>query len=84
MTAQLDGIEDRIRDFLCEEIGFEPEEIGPDTLLFSTGLVDSFAFVGMVAVIERAVGLRLDPRDITVENFDSLARITAFLRTAVP
>lgn len=84
MTRPLDGIEDRIRDFLCEELGYEPEEIASDSLLFSSGMVDSFTFVSMVAMIEGTLGTPIDPRDITVENFDSIARIASFLRSAAP
>jgi acyl carrier protein len=42
--------------------------------------VDSFTFVGMVALIESRLDRALDPRGITVENFDSLGRIVRFLR----
>jgi acyl carrier protein len=82
MTGPLDGIEERIREFLCTELGYGPEEIPADGLLFSSGMVDSFTFVSMVAMIEGAIGMAIDPRDITVENFDSIERIAAFLRAA--
>jgi acyl carrier protein len=79
-AASLDGLEDKIRAFICDELGYEPAEIGPGTLLFSTGLVDSFTFVGTLALIEATLGCELDPRSITVENFDSIGRMTEFLR----
>ncbi len=78
-TAGLDGIAESIREFICSELGYGPEEVGPDTLLFSSGLVDSFTFVGVVALIEIKLGRPLDPRGITVENFDSISRIVSFL-----
>ena len=49
--------------------------------MFSTGLVDSFTFVGLIALIELRIGEQMDPRAVTVENFDSISRIEAFLRT---
>ena len=79
ITAGLDGMADAIRGFICSELGFGSEEVGDDTILFSSGLVDSFTFVGVVALIEIRIGRPLDPRGITVENFDSIARIVAFL-----
>ena len=79
LSTGLAGIGESIRDFICSELGYEAGEIGPDTLLFSTGMVDSFTFVGIVALIEMRIGEPLDPREITVENFDSIARIVAFL-----
>ena len=82
MTVTVETIDARVRAFICDELGYEPHEIGADTLLFSTGMVDSFTFVGMIALIEGELGFRLDPRSITVENFDSIARMQAFLREA--
>jgi len=82
MLSERTDIEDKIRSFVCAELGYEPHEIGSDTLLFSTGMVDSFTFVGMIALLETELGCRFDPRSITVENFDSIARISAFLREA--
>jgi acyl carrier protein len=79
ITTGLDGIDERIREFICAELDYAPEEVGYDTLLFSTGLVDSFTFVGVVALIEISIGRPLDPRGITVENFDSISRIVEFL-----
>jgi acyl carrier protein len=80
MLEALSVLEDTIRDYLCEELGYAPEEIQSDTLLFTSGMVDSFTFVGMIALIETRLGTRLDPREVTVENFDSLERMMAFLR----
>ena len=74
------GLADSLRRFICDELGYEPSEIGDETLLFSTGMVDSFTFVGLIALVEARIGEPLDPRAITVENFDSIARISAFLR----
>lgn len=80
MNEAMPTIAERLRGFICDELGYEPDEIQDDTLLFSTGMVDSFTFVGMVALIETHLGEQLDPRDITVESFDSMARIEAFLQ----
>lgn len=74
-----DDLADKLRNFICEELGYEAHEIANDTLLFSSGKVDSFTFVGIVALIESTIGQQLDPRSITVENFDSIDNITAFL-----
>ena len=77
------GLADSLRNFICDELGYEPAEIADETLLFSTGLVDSFTFVGLVALVESRIGEPLDARAVTVENFDSISRITAFLRANV-
>jgi acyl carrier protein len=80
MPVQVDGIEDSIRTYICSELGYQPSEISDETPLFTSGMVDSFTFVGMIAHIEKVVGVRMEPESITVENFDSIARIASFLR----
>ncbi len=80
MTEIPADLPDSLRRFICDELGYDPSEIADDTLLFTSGLVDSFTFVGLVALIENRLGQQLDPRGITVENFDSIDRIGAFLR----
>lgn len=84
MEPTTSGIGEVIRGFICAELDYEPHEVAGDTLLFTSGMVDSFTFVSLIALIESRLDLRLDPRDITVENFDSIGRIVAFLAEAAP
>lgn len=68
--------------FLEDELGIETEEIGPDTELFSSGLVDSFALVTLMMQIEKVGRFRINPGEVTLENFDTINRILAFVRRA--
>ncbi len=70
---------DRIRGVICEELAFEPDEVGDGAPLFSTGMVDSFTFVAIVSLVEAELGWQLDPGTITLDNFDSIDRILAFV-----
>ena len=79
MTVVISGIGDEIRNFICTELDYDHHEIDRDTALFTSGMVDSFTFVSLIALIETRLDRRLDPRGITVENFDSIGRIVAFL-----
>jgi len=72
-----------IRDFICTELDYRPDEVADETPLFSSGMVDSFTFVSLIALIETRLKVRLDPGHITVENFDSIGRIVAFLDSTV-
>jgi acyl carrier protein len=73
-------LEDIVRAFLREDLGVDDVEVGPDTALVSTGLVDSAGLVRLVAMLETDTGIAIPDRDITAENFDTLARIAAYLR----
>ena len=72
------GRED-LRRYLHEKQGLEPEDFEDDTLLFSSGLIDSFSMVGLIMFIEDTAGLRVHPADVTLDNFDSIDRILAFV-----
>lgn len=50
------------------------------TLLFEAGILDSFALVELVALLEDACGVGVPDADLRPENFRSLARIEAFVR----
>jgi acyl carrier protein len=70
---------EHLRRYLYEKQGLEPEDFDNDTLLFSSGLIDSFSMVGLIMFIEDTAGLRVHPVDVTLDNFDSINRILAFV-----
>ncbi|MBW3541925.1 MAG: hypothetical protein KY476_16780 [Planctomycetes bacterium] len=45
------------------------------TPLISSGLIDSFQVVSLLVALEAAYGVRVDPADIGVDNFDTLAQM---------
>ena len=55
------------------------EPVEDETLLFSSGLLDSFAMVAVVSHVEKAAGLRLSPGDVNLANLDSIGRILRFV-----
>lgn len=63
--------------FLRDEMNIE-DEIGPDTELFSTGLLDSIAMMNLIAFIEERARIEVRPADVTLDNFDSVQRITDY------
>jgi acyl carrier protein len=72
---------ENLRRYLHEKQGLEPEDFEDDTLLFSSGLIDSFSMVDLIIFIEDTGGLRVHPADVTLDNFDSIDRILAFVET---
>lgn len=71
--------EARLREILEDELGCDLAAVKNDTLLFSTGIVDSFALVTLMMHIERENGIGVNLSDVTLENFDSIDRIIAFV-----
>ena len=50
--------------------------------LFSAGVLDSFALVDFVALLESECGIRVADAELRPENFDTLAKIESFVGKA--
>ena len=75
---------EKMKDYIVNELGAQDPSLAASTLLFSTGLIDSFALVSLMMFIENETGVLIAPTDVNLENFDSIARILAYLsRTQV-
>jgi acyl carrier protein len=73
---------DQLADIIALESGLDPDGIGQAQGLMSTGIMDSFALVAVISLVEAKVGHEIDPADLTFENFDSLDSICAFVERA--
>jgi acyl carrier protein len=67
--------------YLEEEHDVDPSEVQSDTLLFSSGIVDSFMLVALLTFIETTFDCEVEPVDVTLENFDSLDRMAAYIES---
>lgn len=75
--------EENLKNYLRDEQYVEIEAIDASTLLFSSGIVDSFALVEMMTFIEDRAGIRIEPADVTLENMDSIELILTFIGRCV-
>lgn len=65
--------------FLADALGIA-DDLGPDTELFSSGLLDSVAMMNIIAFIEDRAGIDIRPADVTLDNFDTVQRIVDHVR----
>ena len=72
--------EDEIFGFICEDAGLDRAEINADTPLFSDGYIDSFTMTSLIAFLEEETGIEIEQSAVTMDNFDSVARIMAYLK----
>jgi acyl carrier protein len=63
--------------FLTDDLNVEGP-LDAETELFSSGLLDSVAMVNLIAHIEDAARIEVRPSDVTLDNFDTIARILAY------
>ncbi|MTH63554.1 acyl carrier protein [Paracoccus shanxieyensis] len=57
------------------------EDIDAGTELFSGGILDSVSMVSLITFIEEKTGAVIQPGDVTLENFDTVDRISAYVAT---
>lgn len=67
-------------EFLRSDLDLDADEpVDDETLLFSSGLLDSFSMVTLVGFVEKEAGIRLAPGDVHLNNLDSVGRILRFV-----
>lgn len=79
VEQQLDGIVVDIKAYVCELAYVDESEIGDDGALFSAGLIDSVSLIELVGYVEKRCKIKIKPSQLTLENWDSLARIRDFV-----
>lgn len=70
---------DELKQYLSDNFGVDAAAIDGQTPLFSSGLLDSFSLVDMVAHIERVGQFKMKATEVNLDNLDSVDRIMAFL-----
>jgi acyl carrier protein len=74
---RLDGLAAELIEMIQTEITYG-EPVGSDTDLLLTGLVDSIGVVRIVTWMEDHLDIEIDPVDVVLENFQTVALMVAF------
>ena len=69
-----------IADFFETELGLKAGTYKDDDLLFSSGRLDSFGLVDLLAFVEKKLGRRLKTAETTLANFDSVTKLSDFMK----
>jgi acyl carrier protein len=78
MTVQT--VTDRIREYLAEHFpAARSRRLDPDESLLTNGILDSLGVLDVVAFLEAEFRITVSDEDLLPENFESLARLTAFV-----
>lgn len=59
------------------------EELDLESELFSTGALDSVSMLNLIAFVEETAGVEIRAEDVTLDNFDTAARILRFASKSV-
>lgn len=58
------AIEDKVRDFLIEDLEVDEEKILPDARLKEDVGIDSLDFVDIVVIVEKNFGFKIKPEEM--------------------
>jgi len=76
----MNAILESIRQYIARNILFEDSYPYPDDASFlEEGIVDSMNVLELVSFVENYFGIAVADEDITPENFDSVAKMAAYI-----
>jgi acyl carrier protein len=77
-----EGIEKELTDFVVETFLFGEggDRVKADTSLLDQGIIDSTGVLQIVAFLESTYGLQVGDDELVRDNFDSLSKLTAFVK----
>jgi acyl carrier protein len=71
-------MKDEIRDTIIRDL-LDGRTVGDSEDLLISGLVDSLGVMRLIAWIEKRFDLRIPPEDVTIDNFETIDAIDAYL-----
>ncbi len=74
---------EEIRQYILSQFlpGERSANLQDDTPLLTSGIVDSVGMLRMIGFIEQRFGFEVDAHDATVENFERIQDIAAFIES---
>lgn len=70
-------IGDSIRTYI--QTNFMVADFDDNDSFLETGIIDSLGVIDLMLFVESEYGIKVNPRDVTPENFDSLDRLVDFV-----
>mgnify|MGYP000878849700 CR=1 FL=1 len=69
-----------LSSYIASSILKQPKRtLAPDTVLISSGLIDSFSLVDLAMFIEEEFGVRLHDTELNADTFDTLGQLAALV-----
>lgn len=65
----------QIKEFITTELGVSLDALEETTPLFTSGAIDSFAMIELLAFLEQSLGAQIDIADMNIEQLDTIESI---------
>jgi acyl carrier protein len=72
----------KVRDFLQSNLGADALALGDDDPLLSTGIIDSFAILELIAFLEEAFQVTIEPSRQRLTEFETINSIVTVVERA--
>lgn len=78
----MNSVEELLRKYIADNILFSNNGYphADDTSFLENGIVDSMNVLELVMFVEQKFGVKVEDAEIVPDNFDSIARLAAFVR----
>ena len=82
----LNSVKEELRQYILKNFlpGEKPSNLHDDTPLRTSGIVDSMGMLQMVSFVEERFGIEVEAYEASVENFDRIEDIAAFINSKQP
>lgn len=74
-------IEEKVRNFLIEDLEIEEEKITPDARLKEDMGIDSLDFVDIVVIVDKNFGFKIKPEEM--QGVDTLSKFCDYIESKV-
>jgi acyl carrier protein len=74
----MDLTSEKVFAYLRDRAGLDTSKITAETTFFTSSLLDSVSLVDLIVFVESEIGVRIEPEEVVIENFDSVAQILRF------
>lgn len=72
--------EQKLLTYLREQLSLG-DDVGPDSELFSSGVLDSVSMLKLITLLEEEGRFEVGRDEVTLENFDTVARMLRYAAT---
>ena len=74
-------IEEKVREFLIDDLEIDEEKIAPEALLKDDLGIDSLDFVDIVVIVEKKFGVKIKPEEMA--NVKTLKQLCDYIESKV-
>ena len=82
-TNDPSGYSVQIREFVARNLLFDEKgfKYGDDASFLEEGIIDSMGIIELVSFVEDHFGISVADRELVPDNFDSVSKLEAYIRT---